>query len=633
MEKSDKIKLFRLIISFCIFVVLFVLEKLGYFNSLDWYITLVIYIVPYLLAGYDVVFEAFENIFHGEIFDEAFLMLLASVGAFVIAQYEEACAVMILYQIGEFLSDLAVDRSRDSIEELMNITPEYANLQTDEGIKRLKPEEIKISDVIVIKAGERVPLDGIVTEGTTFLDTSALTGESVKRKVSVGDEVLSGCLNGEGTIKIRVTDEYKDSTVAKILDMVENSADKKSKTESFITRFAKVYTPTVTVAALLLAVIPSIILQGEWVVWIRRACTFLVISCPCALVISVPLCFFAGLGVASSRGILIKGGNYLEMLSEVKAIAFDKTGTITEGNFTIKDVVIYDNKYSRSEILKIAAALEQYSNHPIAVSIKDEYVKIAGDADTQLRVDNVEEIPGYGIQGTVDGMTVKLGGYRLIEKNSNSNYVNQNDVAFKNNTVTFLLADDNLIASVIIGDKIKSTSAEAIRDLKRNGIEKCIMLTGDRSDYANAVADATGIDEVYAELLPVEKVTFIEEYIEKYHRNRKSYVAFAGDGINDAPSLMRADIGIAMGMGADAAIEAADVVLTENNLTQIVKAVRLSAKTVWLAKENIIFALSVKVIVLILGALGIVGMWPAVFADVGVALIAILNAMRVKHVV
>lgn len=631
MERSDKIKLIRLIISLVVFAAFFVLEKLGRLVGLRWYITLVIFAIPYLLAGYDVLLEAFENIIHGEIFDEAFLMMLASIGAFAIGKYEEAVAVMVFYQIGELLSDIAVDKSRESIEELMNICPEYANLYTEDGIKQVDPSEVKISDVIIIRAGERIPLDGIVVEGSSFLDTSALTGESVKRKAEPGDEVLSGCLNGDGTIKLRVLKEYKDSAVARILEMVENTAEKKSKTESFINRFAKVYTPVVTILAVILAVIPPLILGGEWVSWIRRACTFLVISCPCALVISVPLSFFAGIGVASSNGILIKGGTYLEMLSNLKVIAFDKTGTITEGNFIVKEVALYDADFSKQEVLKLAAALEQYSNHPIAKSIRDEYEAATGEQSADITVSDMEEIPGYGIKGIVDGMRLILGGDKLLESiNSDRNYVNQTETVNKENTVVHIICNDVLIASVIIGDEIKSTSAEAIQGLRKEGIDKCIMLTGDRKGYAKAVADFTGIDEVRAELLPDEKVSVIEEYIDKYHKADKAYVAFAGDGINDAPSLMRADIGIAMGMGADAAIEAADVVLAENNLMQIIKAIKISRKTVHLAKENIIFALSVKLIVLILGALGIASMWLAVFADVGVALLAVLNAMRVK---
>ena len=626
MDKSDKIKLFRISLSAFIFLTLFILDIINVINC-NWYITLVIYLIPYLLAGYDVILEAFENIFHGEIFDEAFLMMLASAGAFATGQYEEAVAVMVFYQFGEFLSDLAVDKSRESIEALMNISPEYANIETDGMLIRTEPENVKISDVIVIKAGERVPLDGIVIEGSSFLDTSALTGESVQRRVIPGDEVLSGCLNGESTIKLRVIREYKDSTVARILDMVENSADKKSKTESFITRFAEIYTPIVTLSAVVLAVIPPLFMGGAWSEWIRRACTFLVISCPCALVISVPLSFFAGLGVASSWGILVKGGNYLEMLSDIKAVAFDKTGTVTEGNFIVKDVIIHNADYTVPEILKIAACLEQYSDHPIAKSIIAKY-KASEQQDMNISASDIEEIPGFGIQGKVSGKTVKLGGDKFLEDIPNKSYVNPSG-----NTVVHLIIENELIASVIIGDVIKSTSAEAVSELKKLGIEKIIMLTGDRSDYAHAVADATGIDDVRAELLPSDKVCVIEEYIDEYHKGGKSYVAFAGDGLNDAPCLMRADIGIAMGMGADAAIEAADVVLADNNLIQIIKAVKISKKTVLLAKENIIFALSVKVLVLILGALGIVGMWPAVFADVGVALIAVLNAMRIRHLV
>lgn len=638
MEKSDKIKLIRLVIAFILFAILFVCRLMGVFDGIGQCITIVIFIIPYLIAGYDVVIEAFENIIHGEIFDEAFLMMLASVGAFVIGEYEEAVAVMVFYQIGELLSDLASDKSRESIEELMNICPEWANVYRDGKIEAVDPHKVKISDVILIKAGERIPLDGIVVEGSSFLDTSALTGESIKRRVQSGDEVLSGCLNGESSIKIKVTKKYSDSTVARILEMVENTADKKSKTESFINRFARIYTPVVTVAALLLAIIPPLLSGGEWTDWVRRACTFLVISCPCALVISVPLCFFAGIGVSSSRGILIKGGNYLEMISNLKAIAFDKTGTITEGKFSVNDIIINESKadYSRNDILKIAYAIEQFSNHPIARSIIDE-CENAGINGLGISVNHVQEMPGLGMTGLVDNAEIKIGGDKLLRNLNIGGSTDENidsperSYLDRGNTVIHIVRENKLIASVIIGDTIKSTSAEAIQTLKREGIESCIMLTGDRTAFAENVAKCTGIDEVRAELLPDEKVAVIEEYIDKYHRNKNSYVAFSGDGINDAPSLMRADIGIAMGLGADAAIEAADIVLVDNNLMQIAEAIRISRKTIMLAKENIIFAISVKALILVLGAIGAVGMWAAVFADVGVALLAILNAMRVKH--
>lgn len=636
MSREDKIKVARLSVSFILFIILFVMDKIGCFENLKWYITLVIFAAPYLLAGYDVLMEAFENIFHGEVFDEAFLMMLASIGAFAVGEYEEAVAVMIFYQLGEFLSDYAVERSRDSIEQLMDICPEWANLYVDGEIREVSPGEVKISDVIVIKAGERVPLDGVVVEGSSFLDTSALTGESVKRKVNPGDEVLSGCLNGEGTIRLRVTKAYEDSTVARILEMIENTADKKSKTESFITRFARIYTPVVTVSAALLALLPPLLMGGDFGMWIRRACIFLVISCPCALVISVPLSFFAGIGVASSNGILVKGGNFLEMLSNLKLVAFDKTGTITEGNFKVKDIVLYgsENDFTRQEILQMASALEQYSNHPIAQSIREEYEAV--DAiGTQYNVSDISEMPGYGVKGMVNGVSVQLGGDKLLKllgigtSEHNTTYVNQH----KDSTVVHFIYNNNLIASVIVGDEIKASSGEAIHALKKEGIERCVMLTGDRDEFAKAVSETVGIDEVRSELLPADKVSVIEELLESYHGKDKQYVAFAGDGINDAPSLMRADIGIAMGMGSDAAIEAADIVLADNNLMQIAKAIRISRKTVRLASENIVFALAVKVLVLLLGAFGIVSMWLAVFADVGVALITVLNSMRIKNMV
>lgn len=636
MSREDKIKVARLSVSFILFIILFVMDKIGCFENLKWYITLVIFAAPYLLAGYDVLMEAFENIFHGEVFDEAFLMMLASIGAFAVGEYEEAVAVMIFYQLGEFLSDYAVERSRDSIEQLMDICPEWANLYVDGEIREVSPGEVKISDVIVIKAGERVPLDGVVVEGSSFLDTSALTGESVKRKVNPGDEVLSGCLNGEGTIRLRVTKAYEDSTVARILEMIENTADKKSKTESFITRFARIYTPVVTVSAALLALLPPLLMGGDFGMWIRRACIFLVISCPCALVISVPLSFFAGIGVASSNGILVKGGNFLEMLSNLKLVAFDKTGTITEGNFKVKDIVLYgsENDFTRQEILQMASALEQYSNHPIAQSIREEYEAV--DAiGTQYNVSDISEMPGYGVKGMVNGVSVQLGGDKLLKllgigtSEHNTTYVNQH----KDSTVVHFIYNNNLIASVIVGDEIKASSGEAIHALKKEGIERCVMLTGDRDEFAKAVSETVGIDEVRSELLPADKVSVIEELLESYHGKDKQYVAFAGDGINDAPSLMRADIGIAMGMGSDAAIEAADIVLADNNLMQIAKAIKISRKTVRLASENIVFALAVKVLVLLLGAFGIVSMWLAVFADVGVALITVLNSMRIKNMV
>lgn len=637
MDKSDKIKIARLIIALLLFITEFTLIKTGVIKNAEWYVTLVIYIVPYLVAGYDVVMEALENILHFELFDEAFLMMLASIGAFVIGEYEEAVAVMVFYQIGEFLSDLAVDRSRESIEALMDISPAMANLYDEGEIKQVACEDVKISDVIVVRAGERIPLDGTIIDGISYLDTSALTGESVRRRVGVGDEVLSGCLNGDNTLRLSVTKTYENSTVTRILEMVENSSEKKSQTENFITRFAGIYTPVVTILAVLIAVLPPLILGGGFGEWIRRACTFLVISCPCALVISVPLAFFAGIGAASSQGILIKGGNYLEMLSDLSIVAFDKTGTITEGKFTVRDVLIYGKDDvltdgTKESVLRVAAALEQFSDHPIAESIVKAYRDLEDTYSYDYKVTDATEIAGCGISGLINGRPVGFGNGRLLEQNN----IDDKELLerFKNEygTVSHLIIDGQLIASVIVGDEIRSSSRDAIKALKEQGIEKCVMLTGDRGDYAAKVADTVGLDEYMAELLPADKIDAVERLIASLNsgdRKAKSYVAYAGDGINDAPSIMRADVGIAMGIGSDAAIEAADIVLAENNLGQISRAIKISRKTMRIARENIIFALTIKSAVLILGAFGMVSMWLAVFADVGVALIAVLNAMRI----
>lgn len=618
MTKRQKKDLYRIIIAGVLFVPLFVAEHMGWFELLPFpWMALVLCLIPYLIVGFDVIKTAWHNIKNGQVFDENFLMMIATFGAFVVSEYIEAVAVMLFYQVGELFQSYAVGKSRESISALMEIYPEYANLEVDGQIEEVDPDDVEIDSIIVIKPGERVPLDGIVLEGESFLDTSALTGESVPRKISVGEDIISGCINGNGTLRVQVKKEFDDSTVAKILELVENATNKKAKVENFITRFAKYYTPFVTISALILAVLPPIILQDNWLIWLERACTFLVVSCPCALVISVPLGFFGGIGAASKAGVLVKGSNYLELLSEMDTIVFDKTGTLTNGVFEVTEVIT--DSIRKEKVLGLAAAVEKFSTHPIAESIVNAYAKEEKDI---LIAKDVEEIAGHGICGIVDDTKVIAGNYKLMKMQGISCQEQKSD-----GTIVYVAVDGTYAGCIIISDTIKTGVHEAVSSLKRAGVSKTVMLTGDRKESALAVAENVGIDEVYYELLPADKVEKVEGLLAQ--TKNKKRLAFVGDGINDAPVLARADIGIAMGsLGSDAAIEAADVVIMDDDIRKIARVIKISKKTMSIVKENIVFALGVKGVILVLSAFGMASMWAAVFADVGVAVIAILNSMR-----
>ena len=634
MNKKQKRDLHRILVAAALFVPLFVIEHIGVLDKLPHPIfALLICLVPYLIVGHDVIKKAAQNIKNGQIFDENFLMMIATFGAFVISEYIEAVAVMLFYQVGELFQSYAVGKSRESITALMEIYPEYANLEVDGEIEEVDPDDVEVGSVIVIKPGERVPLDGVVIEGESFLDTSALTGESVPRRINVCQEIISGCINGNGTLRVKTTKEFDDSTVAKILELVENATNKKAKVENFITRFAKYYTPFVTISALLLAVIPPILFQDNWLIWLERACTFLVVSCPCALVISVPMGFFGGIGAASKEGVLVKGSNYLELLSEMDTIVFDKTGTLTNGVFDVTAVVPakdddnvkaeLEKAMAECEVLGLAAALERFSTHPIAESIVRAHEKRQGNnAAIDIQLTEVEEIAGHGISGKFSGKEVLAGNYKLMKEKQISceEYTGVG-------TVVYVARDGMYLGCIIISDTVKDGAKDAIIELKKAGVSKTVMLTGDRKEAAFAVAKDVMIDEVCYELLPGDKVTQIEKLLENAGKNKR--VAFVGDGINDAPVLARADIGFAMGsLGSDAAIEAADIVIMDDDIRKIAKVINISRKTMTIVKENIVFALGVKGLVLILGAVGMASMWAAVFADVGVAVIAILNSMR-----
>lgn len=622
MTSKQKKMLYRIITAFVLFVVLMVLEHTGVLEQLpsQWLVFL-IYLIPYLVIGYDIVYKAVRNISHGQVFDENFLMMVATFGAFGVKEYSEAVAVMLFYQVGELFQNYAVGKSRQSISDMMNICPEYANIEEDGVLTQVDPDDVEVGTIIVVKPGERIPLDGIVTEGTSMIDTAALTGESVPRRATVGDEIISGCVNGSSTIKVKVTKAFEDSTVARILELVENASSKKAKVENFITRFAKYYTPVVTIGAVILAILPPLILGGGWADWIQRACIFLVISCPCALVISVPLGFFGGIGASSKIGILVKGSNYLEAVAEMTTIVFDKTGTLTKGEFKVSEVqpsADKNNTIGKEELLEIAAYGEGYSNHPIANSIREAY----GKTLYMERVTDTEEIAGHGIHTFIDGREVYLGNAKLMDAQN---------IAYTENktagTVVYVVCNNVFAGSIVISDTVKEGSKDAIRDMKQVGVKKTVMLTGDRQAAADAVAAELGIDEVHAELLPADKVGQVEKLLGA--QNEKERLAFVGDGINDAPVLTRADIGIAMGsMGSDAAIEAADIVLMDDDIRKIASLVKIARKTLGIVKQNIVFALAVKALVLLLGALGMANMWEAVFADVGVSVIAILNSMR-----
>ena len=616
----------RIIITAVIFFPLLIAEHTGKMEGLPGWAVLIIFLIPYGIIGYDVVKRALVNISHGQVFDENFLMMVATFGAIAVGEYSESVAVMLFYQVGELFQSYAVGKSRQSISAMMDMAPEYANLETEEGLKEVDPDDVEIGSIIVIKPGEKVPLDGTVIEGESMLDTSALTGESVPRRIREGEEIYSGCINGNGTIRVRTTKEFDDSTVAKILELVENASDKKAKVENFITRFARYYTPVVTFSAVALAVLGPIVTGGglkSVSTWLFRACTFLVVSCPCALVISVPLGFFGGIGAASRKGILVKGSNYLELVSRVDTVVFDKTGTLTKGEFKVSRIIAADGNSDedREHVLDIAAHAESYSTHPIAMSILAAYEERGKNLDSS-RVENAHEDAGLGVDVRVDGHEVTIGNGKHLEKHGI-----KYEACDENGTIVYVAADDKYIGAVVISDTIKEGVGDAISGMKKAGVDKCVMLTGDRRAAAEYTAKNLKIDDFYSDLLPQDKVTKVEELLKKEQAGR--YLAFVGDGINDAPVLARADVGIAMGgVGSDAAIEAADIVLMDDDLRKIASVIRISRKTLSIVKQNIVFALSVKVLVLILSAFGIANMWAAVFADVGVAVLAILNSMR-----
>ena len=624
MNKKQKKMLVRIIIAAALMIIL-------HFVPVKGVIRFLLYLIPYFVIGYDILRKAFKGIMNHQVFDENFLMAVATVGAIIVAlsengDYTEAIAVMLFYQIGELFQSYAVGKSRRNISELMDIRPDYANVEVDGKLEQADPDEVEIGSVIVVKPGEKVPIDGIIIDGSSTLNTSALTGESVPRDAKYGDEIISGCINLSGVLKIRTTKEFGESTVSKILDLVENSSSKKSKSENFISKFAKYYTPAVCYSALALAILPPVVrmlfmsASPEWATWIYRALTFLVISCPCALVISIPLSFFAGIGGASREGVLVKGSNYLETLSQTKYVVFDKTGTMTEGVFEVTDV--YENTMDKEKVLEYAALAESFSSHPISKSLKKAY----GREIDQTRVSDVEEISGHGIVAKVDGIDVAAGNYKLMKKLRLS-YADSDKVG----TIVHVAVNGKYEGYILISDRIKATAKEAIHALKKAGIERTIMLTGDSKTVADSVAKELGIDEVYSELLPSDKVAKVEELLAK--KSRKSKLAFVGDGINDAPVLSRADIGIAMGaMGSDAAIEAADIVLMDDDPVKISKAIKISRKCLRIVYENTYFAIGIKLICLLLGAVGIANMWLAIFADVGVMVIAVLNAIRALFV-
>ncbi len=621
--------LYRIILGAVGFTALEILMHLGAFDGKRWWIGLLVSLVPYLIVGWDVIRKSLRNISHGDVFDENFLMMVATFGAFGIGEYPEAVAVMLLYQVGELFQNYATGRSRDSISALMSIAPETAIVERDGKTEEVDPDDVEVGETIVVRPGEKIPLDGEVVEGESLLDTSALTGEPVPRSVRAGDAVISGCVNGQGTLKIRTTKCYDDSTVAKILELVESATDKKTRVENFVTRFARVYTPIVTISALVLALIPPIILGGGaqvWISWIRRACIFLVVSCPCALVISVPLGFFGGIGAASRIGVLVKGSNYLEVLSCVKTIVFDKTGTLTKGEFKVASVLPSEEyvkqsgskDLAQSKLLEQAALAEQYSTHPIAESIRAAYQK---HVDTS-RIEHVEEAAGHGVCAVVDGKQILAGNEELMQQ-----YRIDVPDSGQGQTVVYVACDGIFAGMITISDTIKEGVPEAIRDIKAAGVRKTVMLTGDRKAAAQKVADEVGVDEVYAQLLPAGKVEILEKLINE--QTGRDSLGFVGDGINDAPVLMRADVGIAMGLiGSDAAIEAADIVLMDDDVRKIAKTVRIARKTLGIIHANIIFAIGVKVLILVLSVLGMANMWMAIFGDVGVLILCILNAMR-----
>lgn len=619
MNKKQKKVFVRIIITAVLMIVFSQLPIEGWLR-------LALFLIPYLVIGYDILKKAFKGILNRQVFDENFLMAVATIGAIVLGSYTEGVAVMLFYQIGELFQSYAVGKSRRNISELMDIRPDYANIERDGKLEKVDPDEVEIGTIIVVQPGEKVPIDGIVAEGSTTLNTSALTGESLPREVTVGDEVISGCINMTGVLKIETTKEFGESTVSKILDLVENSSSKKSKSENFISKFARYYTPAVCYGALALAVLPPVVrmlilgLTPEWGDWIYRALTFLVISCPCALVISIPLSFFAGIGGASREGVLVKGSNYLETLAQTKYVVFDKTGTMTQGVFEVRGV--HHNKMEEEKLLEYAALAESASSHPISKSLQRAY----GKAIDRSRVTDVEEISGNGVTAKVDGISVAAGNAKLMER-LGIDYQECHHVG----TIVHMAVNGEYSGHILISDILKPNAKAAIQSLKHAGITKTVMLTGDAKNVAEQVAKELDISEVYSELLPADKVTKVEELLQQ--KGEKEKLAFVGDGINDAPVLSRADIGIAMGaLGSDAAIEAADVVLMDDDPLKIAKAIKISRKCLRIVYENIYFAIGIKVLCLILGALGIANMWLAIFADVGVMVLAVLNAIRALFV-
>ncbi len=608
-EKNDKVLLARVILAIVLFSLAMIFTSAPTFK-------ISLLGISYLITGYDILIKALKNIIKGKVFDENFLMGIATLGAIGIKEYPEAVMVMVLYQIGEYLQDKAVEKSQNSITELMDIRPDYANIEKNGDLTKISPYEVKIGDTIIVKTGEKIPLDGIIIDGSATLDTSALTGESRPREVKIGDEAISGCINTNGLLKIRVTKEYGQSTVSKILDLVENASSKKTKTENFITKFAKIYTPVVVLAALFLAILPPLIFGSNFSVWINRALTFLVISCPCALVISVPLGFFAGIGGASKCGILVKGSSYLELLSKPETIVFDKTGTLTQGCFKVVKIVQQEDT-TKEKLLELTAYAESYSNHPIALSIKKAYDK----SIDKNKISEISEIAGNGVRAEINGCSILVGNENLL-KNHNISYQKANETG----TIVYTAKNSKFLGYIVISDKLKEDAQKAIIELKKLKLQT-VMLTGDTEESGLAVAKELNIDKAYTQLLPIDKVDKIEDIIEQKTKNKS--VIFVGDGINDAPVLTRADVGIAMGgLGSDAAIEAADVVIMDDKPTKVATAIKIAKQTLTIVKENIAFALGIKVLFLILGAFGFVTMWGAVFADVGVTLIAVLNSLR-----
>ena len=642
MTKKQKNMLTRILVTAVLYAALVAADHMKMIPAVfEGWKLLFLYLIPYFVIGWDILYKAVRNIKNGQVFDENFLMAVATIGAFGVNEYSEAVAVMLFYQVGELFQSYAVNRSRQSITDLMDICPEYANIEEDGQLKQVDPDDVEVGDIIVIKPGEKIPLDGKVVFGESMVDTSALTGESVPRTVKEGDDLVSGCVNGNGLLRAEVTKEFDDSTVAKILELVENASSKKAHVENFITRFARYYTPAVVIGAVVLAVIPPLFAGQSWAEWVRRACTFLVISCPCALVISVPMSFFSGIGAASKKGVLVKGSNYLEIMSKLHTVVFDKTGTLTKGEFKVARIYSADEEAdtagngenesdesaengtdSRSEkqrkVLELAALAESYSDHPISRSIRDAW----GKELDQSRVSDAQEISGHGVKVKIDGKMVLAGNGKLMDEKGIS-YTECDSIG----TVVYVAEDGRFLGSIVIADGIKDGVKDAIQRLKRAGVSKTVMLTGDRRNVAEAVAKEIGLDEVHAQLLPGDKVDAVESLMKFLPESKK--LAFVGDGINDAPVLSRADVGIAMGsMGSDAAIEAADVVLMDDDPRKIADIVRISRKTMGIVMQNIVFALGVKFVVLAMGAFGVANMWEAVFADVGVSVIAILNAMR-----